>query len=137
MVGEPTVASLPYFTAFDETVAEVVDCVPLLAGARAIKTAPEVERMRLANELAALAMAAVRAQAKPGMREAEIGAIFEGFVHATGTGYRDQVELARAFTLVWSGAGIRTFTPTADRPVQANEPTLLEIWVCADGYWTD
>ena len=137
MVGEPTVASLPYLTAFDETVAEVVDCVPLLAGARAIKTAPEVERMRLANELAALAMAAVRAQAKPGMREAEIGAIFEGFVHATGTGYRDQVELARAFTLVWSGAGIRTFTPTADRPVQANEPTLLEIWVCADGYWTD
>ena len=26
---------------------------------------------------------------------------------------------------------------TGDRPVQANEPTLFEIWVCADGYWTD
>ena len=48
-----------------------------------------------------------------------------------------EVDLARAFTLVWSGPGIRTFTPTADRPVVADQPTLLEIWVCADGYWTD
>jgi Xaa-Pro dipeptidase len=47
------------------------------------------------------------------------------------------VELARGFALVWSGPGIRTFTATADRPVQENEPTLFEIWVCVDGYWCD
>jgi Xaa-Pro dipeptidase len=47
------------------------------------------------------------------------------------------VEMARAFTLVWSGKGIATFTATGDRPIQKNEPTLLEIWVCLDGYWTD
>ncbi len=137
MVGEPTVASAPYFDAFEDVVAEALDCVPLLATARAIKTPQEIERMRLANELAALAMAEVRAKARPGMKESEIGALFEGFVHATGTGFRGEVDLARAFTLVWSGPGIRTFTPTADRPVVADEPTLLEIWVCADGYWTD
>ena len=34
-------------------------------------------------------------------------------------------------------AGIRTFTPTGARPVQEHEPTLFEIWVCADGYWCD
>src|SRR5436309_13860410 len=45
--------------------------------------------------------------------------------------------MARAFTLVWSGEGIRTFTATGDRPIQKNEPTLFEIWVCVDGYWTD
>ena len=45
--------------------------------------------------------------------------------------------MARAFTLVWSGKGIATFTATSDRLIQKNEPTLLEIWVCADGYWTD
>ncbi|HXN10009.1 MAG TPA: M24 family metallopeptidase, partial [Steroidobacteraceae bacterium] len=45
--------------------------------------------------------------------------------------------LARAFTLVWAGPGIRTFTATGDRPVLEHEPTLLEIWVCADGYWSD
>ena len=47
-----------------------------------------------------------------------------------------KVELAHAFSLVWSGPGIRTFTSTSDRPVQENEPTLFEIWVCADGYWS-
>ena len=45
--------------------------------------------------------------------------------------------MARGFALVWSGPGIRTFTATGDRPVQAHEPTLFEIWVCADGYWCD
>jgi len=137
MVGEPTVASAPYFDAFDDVVTEAIDCVPLLATARAIKTPQEIARMRLANELAALAMAEVRSKARPGMKESEIGALFEGFVHATGTGFHGEVDLARAFTLVWSGPGIRTFTPTADRPVIADQPTLLEIWVCADGYWTD
>ena len=27
--------------------------------------------------------------------------------------------------------------PTGHRPVQEHEPTLFEIWVCADGYWCD
>jgi Xaa-Pro aminopeptidase len=45
--------------------------------------------------------------------------------------------MARAFTLVWSGPGIATFTATGDRPIQKNEPTLFEIWVCVDGYWND
>jgi Xaa-Pro aminopeptidase len=38
---------------------------------------------------------------------------------------------------VWSGPGIATFTATKDNPIQAHEPTLFELWVCADGYWTD
>ena len=44
---------------------------------------------------------------------------------------------ARGFSLVWSGEGIRTFTSTGSRPIQEHEPTLFEIWVCADGYWCD
>jgi acetylornithine deacetylase/succinyl-diaminopimelate desuccinylase-like protein len=71
------------------------------------------------------------------MKESEVAAIFEGFVHATGIGFKGKVEMARAFTLVWSGKGIRTFTATGDRPVQEHEPTLFEIWVCVDGYWND
>jgi Xaa-Pro aminopeptidase len=137
MVGEPTVFWRGWFDGFDAVATEVVDAAPLLARARMIKTAQEVERMRLANELATLAMEHVRERIRPGMRESEIGAMFEGHVHAIGTGYQGRVELARAFTLVWSGPGIRTFTATGDRPVCADEPTLLEIWVCADGYWSD
>lgn len=137
MVGEPTVFSQPFFDAFRGGRGEVVDASGLLARARMIKTDQELERMRLANELATLALEHVRERLVPGMRCSEVGAMFEGFVHSTGIGYKDKVEMARAFTLVWSGPGIRTFTATGDRPVYEHEPTLLEIWVCADGYWTD
>jgi len=137
MVAEPTVYWHGWFDAFEGACREVVDCSALLARASAIKTDQEIERMRLASELAAAAMEHVRDQIRPGMRCSEVGALYEGHVHSVGVGYRDMVELARAFTLVWSGPSIRTFTPTSDAPVQAHEPTLLEIWVCADGYWCD
>lgn len=137
MVGEPTVYTNSYFEAFRSACGTVVDATSLLVQARAIKTPQEIERMRLANELAALAMEHTRERMRPGMKESEVGATFEGFVHGTGVGYRGKVEMARAFTLIWSGNGIRTFTATGDRPVQQNEPTLFEIWVCVDGYWND
>ncbi|HSK17256.1 MAG TPA: Xaa-Pro peptidase family protein [Gaiellaceae bacterium] len=134
MVGEPTTYTHGFFHAFGEA----ADATPLLVRARAIKTAQEVERMLLANELAARAMEHVRRELRPGMKESEAAALWEGFVHGEGTGWDGgRVELARGFSLVWSGPGIRTFTSTGDRPVQEDEPTLFEIWVCADGYWCD
>jgi Xaa-Pro aminopeptidase len=102
-----------------------------------IKTPQEIERMRLANELAALGMEHARDHIQPGMKESEVAAMIEGHIHHVGVGYKGKVEMARAFTLVWSGPGIATFTATSHRPVIENEPTLVEIWVCADGYWTD
>jgi len=137
MVGEPTTPTQNFFDAFRKVSGQVVDATPLLSEARAIKTPQEIERMRLANELAALAMDYTREHMKPGMKESEVGGMYEGFVHGLGVGYKSKVEMARAFTLVWSGKGIATFTATGDRPIQANEPTLFEIWVCVDGYWTD
>jgi Xaa-Pro dipeptidase len=134
MVGEPTTFTRAYFHAFGTVVG---DATPLLNRARAVKTAQELERMRLANEIAAGAMEHVRANLRPGMTESEAGALWNGWVHGQGTGYQGKVDLAHGFSLVWSGAGIRTFTATGSRPVQEHEPTLFEIWVCADGYWCD
>jgi Xaa-Pro dipeptidase len=134
MVGEPTTYTHDFFHAFG---ANVDDATPLLAEARAIKTAQELERLRLANELAAEAMEHVRGLLRPGMKESEAAALWEGYVHGAGTGYRGKVELAYGFTLVWSGPGIRTFTATGSRPVVEGQPTLFEIWVCCDGYWAD
>ena len=133
MVGEPTTYTKAWFDAWPLA----VDATPLLAQARANKTPQELERMRLANEIAAAAMEHVRAELRPGMKESEAGALWNGFVHGQGTGWEGKVELAHGFSLVWSGDGIRTFTATGDRPVQQHEPTLFEIWVCADGYWCD
>lgn len=137
MVGEPTTPTQFYFDAFRKVAGKVSDSTPLLNEARAIKTSQEIERMRLANELAALAMVYTREHMRAGMKESEVGGMYEGFVHGLGVGYKGKVEMARAFTLVWSGKGIATFTATGDRPIQQDEPTLFEIWVCADGYWTD
>jgi Xaa-Pro aminopeptidase len=134
MVGEPTTYTHDFFHSFGMNIG---DATSLLVEARAIKTEQEIERMRLANELAALAMGHVKGRLRPGMKESEVGALWEGFVHGAGTGYQGKVELARGFALVWSGPGIKTFTATGDRPIQEHEPTLFEIWVCADGYWCD
>jgi Xaa-Pro aminopeptidase len=133
MIGEPTTPTAAFFDAFRNR----TDAAPLLAEARALKTEQEVERMRLANDLAALALEHVRERLRPGMREAEVAALWEGAVHAHGTGFEGKVENARGYALVWSGSGIKTFTATGDRPIAEHEPTLFEIWVSADGYWCD
>jgi Xaa-Pro aminopeptidase len=133
MVGEPTTFTKAWFDAWPDA----QDAMGVLNDARAIKTPQEIERMRLANEICAAAMEHVRGELRPGMKESEAAAIWLGFVHGAGTGWEGKVDLALGFSLVWSGPGIRTFTATGDRPVQADEPTLFEIWVCADGYWCD
>ena len=132
MVGEPTTFTKAWFDAFPDA----VDATPLLARARMIKTEQEIARVRIANEIAAQAMRHARRNLRPGMTEAEAAALWQGHVHAQGTA-RDDVELALAFSLVWAGRGIKTFTATGDLPVVEGEPVLFEIWVCADGYWAD
>ena len=62
MVGEPTTYTRAWFDAWPGA----ADATPLLARARAIKTEQELERMRLANEIAAAAMEHVAPQLRPG-----------------------------------------------------------------------
>jgi Xaa-Pro aminopeptidase len=132
MVGEPTTFTKAWFDAFPGA----ADATPLLARGRSIKTEQEIERMRIANEIAAQAMHHVRRQLEPGMKESQAAALWQGYVHGEGTA-RDDVELALPFSLVWAGKGIKTFTATGDLPVVEGEPVLFEIWVCSDGYWAD
>ena len=134
MVGEPTTFTAAWFDGFPEA----ADATPLLVRARSLKTEQEIERLRLANAIAGAAMEHVRERLRPGMKEAEAAALWQGFVHGEGTGWDGgKVELALAFSLVWAGRGIKTFTATGNLPVVEGEPVLFEIWVCADGYWAD
>ncbi|HEX4680790.1 MAG TPA: Xaa-Pro peptidase family protein [Gaiellaceae bacterium] len=133
MVGEPTTFTKGWFDAWPNA----DDAMTVLNAARAIKTPQEIERIRLANEICAAAMEHVRGEITVGMKESEVAAIWQGFVHGQGTGWQGQVELAFGFSLIWAGRGIKTFTATGDLPVVEGEPTLFEIWVCADGYWAD
>jgi Xaa-Pro aminopeptidase len=133
MVGEPTTYPKAWFDAFPGA----ADASPMLAEARSLKTEQELERMRLANEIAAAAMEHVQGVIRPGLTEAQAAAEWQSFVHGEGTGWKGQVELALGFSLVWAGPGIKTFTATSNLPVLEGEPTLFEIWVCTDGYWCD
>src|SRR4026209_2618950 len=112
MVGEPTTYTKAWFDGFPGA----VDATPLLAEARAVKTEQEIERMRLANEIAAAAMDHVRGVIRPGQTEAQIAAEWLGFVHGEGTGWGGKVELGRGFSHVWAGAGIRPVTATRTTP---------------------
>jgi Xaa-Pro aminopeptidase len=138
MVGEPTAWSKDFFDRLESESDDLVDATGLLAAARGVKTSQEIERIRLANALAYDALEHVRERIEPGMPDSEVAALFEGYVHRVGVGYKGKVDMARAFTLVWSGPQIRTFTATGPAgSVVEGEPTLMEIWVCVDGYWTD
>src|SRR2546430_14962144 len=72
MVGEPTVYWQGYYDAFRASCREVVDVAPLLAEVRMIKTTQEIERMRLANELAAIGMGEARKKNRTGMKKSEV-----------------------------------------------------------------
>ena len=71
----------------------------------------------LMYEIASAAMDHVREHIRPFMKEAEVAALWQGYVHGAGTGWRGKVELALPFSLVWAGPGIKTFTATGDLPV--------------------
>ena len=101
MVGEPTTFPKAWFDAFPGA----QDATPLLNEARMLKTPQEIERMRLANDIAAAAMEHVQGVIRPGMTEAQAASEWLGFVHGEGTGWGGQVELALGFSLVWSGVG--------------------------------
>ena len=62
MVGEPTTFPKAWFDAFPEA----QDATPLLNEARMLKTPQEIERMRLANDIAAAAMEHVQGVIRPG-----------------------------------------------------------------------
>ena len=61
MVGEPTTFTKAWFDAWPDA----VDGTPLLVEARSVKSAQEVERIRLANEISAAAMEHVRGSSVP------------------------------------------------------------------------
>ena len=89
-----------------------VDATPLLVGARSLKTGQEIERIRLANEIAAAAMEHVRGLIRPGMTESAGRRRVAGFVHGEGTGWGGRSSSPSVLARL-AGPGIRTFTATS------------------------
>ncbi|MEJ5203081.1 MAG: aminopeptidase P family N-terminal domain-containing protein, partial [Anaerolineales bacterium] len=113
-IAEPVVPSSPWnallHTVFADS--ELVDATPVLQEARAIKTAYEIERLRVANEIAEMGIREALSQLRPGMTEVQVGALVEYKIRADGPGYKG-ARLVRAEAEV--GAG----------PVGSTKGTLL------------
>ena len=79
-----------------------------------------------------------RARRDPaGQTEAQIAAEWLGFVHGEGTGWAGQGRARARLLARLGGPRDQDVHRDLDRPVVEGEPTLFEIWVCADGYWAD
>ena len=121
--------------------ARFVDATPAIMGARRRKSKLEVEKHRIAQEVACLGYEAAREAIRPGATEAEVAAAVECRIHAAGVGYKGTVERARGFAFVMSGANSwaskRPFCFSTPKRIEAGETVLVELDTYVDGYQND
>lgn len=121
--------------------AELVDISPMLTQLRARKTAAEVERLRVANEIAGFGLRAFSAAAAEGRTEAEVAADVERAILAQGTGHKGTVH-ARGEAIVFSGTERLHrlswgFAPSTARRLARGDLVMIELSTVADGYYSD
>jgi len=125
---------------------DVVPSAPLrpadrmLSGLRAVKTAYEVECIRLACTVAGEAFARGREQLAETHTEAEIAAYFRSGFNELGLKH-EGVERADGFAWCMSGPNAANaagaFATTGLRRVRSRESVLVHTNSYVDGYWTD
>jgi Xaa-Pro dipeptidase len=121
--------------------AALIDARPLLDEQRSRKTPYEVRRIRIANEAAALGLAAFREKAAPGVTAVELSAHVESSIMVQGT-LSGAARRVRAWAQVAAGREetSRAWRPaeiTTARRLQEGDVVMLELAVVADGYWSD
>ncbi len=101
-------------------------------GLRPIKDAYELEVLRQAGRITALAMAETLESVRPGMTEREVAAVFEGLMRRKGGG------MLSFPTLVGSGERSALAHPEpTDRVISEGELLLLDGGTTVDGYHAD
>jgi Xaa-Pro dipeptidase len=118
-----------------------VDASALLRRLRARKTAAELQRLRVANEIAAFGIRAFYAAVDEGRSETDVAAEVERAILTRGVGYKGTVH-ARGQALVFSGAErlFRVgwgFAPSTERRLARGDLVMLELSTVADGYYSD
>lgn len=119
--------------------AEVKAAADLLQSSRAIKTAYELERISLANEIACIGLSTFIREASPGRTEAEVAAAVEETIRSIAPGYKG-ASLARAFAEVRTGIGTyETYllVPSRSRRIREGDLVMVELATVVDGYWSD
>jgi Xaa-Pro dipeptidase len=119
----------------------MADATDLIQDQRTCKTAYEIEKLRVVNEISCLALQAFYDTVAPGRRGVELAAAVESAAMVQGTGYGG-ARRVRAFTQIACGPEetVLAFRPmeiTTSRRLEKSDLALLELAVVADGYWSD
>lgn len=120
--------------------ARLVNAVPVMAEARACKSPAELDLLRRVNRIAQLGLDALQQAVRPGLREVDAAALVEATTRSGGVGF-EGAKLVRAWAHITSGPE-GTFkqsmlTPSGERAMQTGDLVMIEMAVCADGYWSD
>ncbi len=140
--GEFKYPSLPTFNAIRAFFAKanVKDATGLITEMKFVKAPEELPRIRTAIDLVCAGLKVVRQRVRPGMTEAEVGAILESEVMINGTG-KGGVRFSRCFASVYTGARSAEqnayWAATSGRVVREGDVIILEIGSVSDGYWCD
>lgn len=140
--AEPIIPAAPWFTLLDElfSSAELVDITDLMQSAKLVKSAYDLERLRVANEIAHKGASKFLQALRPGMREVEASALIEGTIRAEGAGYKG-ARLVWAEAEVASGpvntAKANLLIPSTDRVIEDGDLVMVEMATLMDGYYSD
>ena len=119
---------------------EIVDVNAFISEARSTKTAYELDKLRVANEIAEMGIQYALDNLKPGMTEAEIGAMIEFKIRASGPGHKG-ARLVRAFAEVGAGPVGSTkgtlLIPSTTYKTQNGDFVMIELATDVDGYFSD
>lgn len=117
-----------------------VDASSILNAARRKKTPIQIEAMKRVNEIAVKGLLAAKTLIRPGIREIEVQNTVETAITSFGTGYKGASRV-RAFAYVMSGPrsyqGDYSYNLTGTRIIENCDLVLIELVVCAEGYWAD
>ncbi|MBI5667789.1 MAG: aminopeptidase P family protein [Chloroflexi bacterium] len=116
-----------------------VEADSALLGLYLTKTPQEVERIRLAHQVAAVGIQAFYEHLTPGTSEAAVAAAVESAIQQQ-MATRPEVQYARGWAFVQGGANAiygGTYSRTTGRRLEAGDLVMIELGVCVNGYWAD
>lgn len=140
--AEPIIPAAPWVTLLDEVFlgSTLLDATDLMQSAKLIKTSYDLERLRVANELAEIGTTKFLSALQPGLTEVQISALIEGTIRQNGAGYKD-ARLVWAEVEVASGpvntAKANLLIPSTDRVIEEGDLVMVEMATVMDGYYSD
>jgi len=141
-IAEPVVPADPWRNLLKQVFAESIltDISSFLQEVRAIKTAYELEKLRIANEIAEMGIRYALERLEPGMTEAQVGALVEFKIRSDGPGYKG-ARLVRAQAEVGAGPIGSTkgtlLVPSTTYHLQSGDFVMIELATMVDGYFSD